>query len=794
VSGPRAWWGRAWRWRRVVAAALSAVCVVVGVWIWAVPFDRGLLGPENITSVRLVDRRGEPLREVLGPKEGRARWSALGEVSPWLVVATLHAEDQRFLSHLGLDVRAIARSARINMVAGRVVTGASTITQQVVKLLMRGTRGRTLGTKLDEAVWALRLERALSKEAILEQYVNRVPYGNQLYGVGAASWMYFDKPPGQLTLAEGTFLAVIPRSPGRLDPYARPEAVRAAQRVLLDKMLERGAIDEATWGRAVEESLRLVARRGRVVAPHFTEEVLRRLPEGLAPQEVRTTLDLVLQRQVEGIVGEALRRLGEGGREVDQAAVVVLETQTGEVRAWVGSGDYWDVGREGANDGVLALRQPGSALKPFVYGLYFEGGGGPGDVLLDGPVQFAERGGVYVPKNYDQRFHGPVTARAALGSSLNIPAVLVAQRVGVEALWRRLRALGFGTLVEEPDYYGLALALGDGEVRLLDLASAYATLGRLGVARPVRVWEGEASVGDGVRVFSARDSFLVVDVLADDDARGVGFGRNGVLSLPYKVAIKTGTSASYRDNWAVAVGPEVVVAVWAGNFDGRSMAQSSGVVGAAPILRRVLQTIYPEGASGGDVPWFEVPEGLERRRLCGMSGHVAGALCERSGQEWVKEGQDVPACVMHERVEVVEADGLLAGEGCGAARAWRVGHRVPAGWQEWAKEQGVLTLPRAVSPQCAGGGREGASGGGELRMVHPLGGDVFYRAPEGSQIVLRATLEGARAGEELMWYVDGRQVARVRAPFVARWTLEEGAHRVGVGRGRVEVEQQIEVR
>lgn len=783
------------RRRRALRAGLAGLvlCAAGLMWVLLVPFERAWLSPENITSVVLEDRRGAPLREVLSAREGRAQWVGLADVSPWLIVATQHAEDQRFWTHGGLDVSAIARAARVNAAAGRVVMGASTISQQVVKMLTRGTRGRTLGTKLDEAVWTFRLERALSKVEIFEQYVNRVPYGNQLYGISAASWMYFDKPPEHLTLAESTFLAVIPRSPGRLDPYRRFEQVQAAQRVLLGALRARGAIDEATWRRAVDEPLRLVPRRGRVEAAHFTDEVLRRLPAGLAPQRVRTTLDLVLQRQVEGIVGEALRRLDAGGREVGQAAVVVLDTRSGEVLAWVGSGGYWDVAEEGANDGVLALRQPGSALKPFVYELYFEQGGAPGEVLLDGPVQFSTAQGVYVPKNYDQRFHGPVTAREALGSSLNIPAVLVAREVGVDALLARLRALGFGTLTEDADHYGLALALGDGEVRLLDLVNAYATLGRLGERRAERVWEGEAT-GEAARVMGAAQSYQVLDILADDDARGVGFGRRGVLSLPFRVAIKTGTSASYRDNWAVAVGPEVTVGVWAGNFDGQPMAQSSGVVGAAPILRRVLQTIYPRAAGPGDVRWFEAPEGVEeKRRLCMMSGHVAGPLCERVGRDWSRAGA-AERCAMHERVEVDVRNGQLAGPGCGeAVREARLGHRVPAGWMEWASAHEVVTLPRESSPLC-GGAEEGGAVAGEVQLVHPLEGDVFYMTPEGGEVAFKAQVRGAGAGEALTWYVDGREIARVKAPFVARWRLAPGSHRVGAGRGRIEVERVIEVR
>src|SRR5690554_4439176 len=344
------------------ALLFCAIFVLLcGAWVWFTPFDERLLSEQNITSTRIVDRYGRGLREVLGSSEGRARRVELDQISDHLINATVHAEDRRFWAHSGVDPLAIGRASWQNMRNLEVISGASTLTQQVVKLLRSGNASRNLPNKLSEAVLAIRLEKTASKREILEQYLNRAPYGNQLFGVSAASWMYFDKPPAQLSLAEAALLAGIPRAPSLLNPYENLAGAKKVQERVLHLMRKRGVISALQYETAVDEKLVIMRPDRRVLAPHFSEYVLRELRNRGAevdlnahPKLIRTTLDLDLQKTVQDIVRAELSLLEK--KNVHQAAVVILDTQTGEVLAWVGSQNYWDEEHAGANDGVLALR------------------------------------------------------------------------------------------------------------------------------------------------------------------------------------------------------------------------------------------------------------------------------------------------------------------------------------------------------------------------------------------------------------------------------------------------------
>jgi len=607
--------------RSWVVAASLAVIAFFG-WVGLVPFPEEVLRHDNLTSTLVLDRSGHILREVLSSDETRGRWVPLGELASNLVLATIQAEDKRFYEHPGSDFAAITRSLWIDATHGEARTGASTLTQQTVKLTLQKGLRRTLPTKLMEIVWAWRLELALTKDEILEQYLNRVPYGNQLVGAEAASWMYLGKPAALLSLAESAFLAGLPSAPTLLNPYRHLARAKARQRWLLDLMHERGTISELAWQTACAEPLNLMPRRGTPEAPHLTSLAasgIQALPGQFRPATLATTLDHQLQTDIERLLAAQTPEDAELGRM--QAAAVVLDTRSSEVLAWVGSRDFRDHDALGQNDGVIALRQPGSALKPFVYAAFFEGGGAYDTVLDDKPTTFQTPTGAYIPENYDRMFHGLVDVRTALGSSLNVPAVATLAQVGVPTVLALLRRAGLTTLTEDAHHYGLGLALGNGEVRLVDLAGAYATLGRLGRQLPVswvaRAKDNVRTAADaregGERIFSEATAFVLLDMLSDDRARGIGFGLAGPFDLPYRVAGKTGTSSDFRDNWAVAVTPLHTVAVWVGNFDGRPMQRKLGKSGAAPLVRQVLQRLYPDANDRAAVPWFEPPLNLTRR-------------------------------------------------------------------------------------------------------------------------------------------------------------------------------------
>lgn len=705
---------------KIVAALLvvGAVCVVLlGAWIWFVPFDEALLADNNITSTRIVDRYGRGLREVLGSTEGRARRVDLEQISDHLINATVHAEDRRFWAHSGVDPLAILRASWQNTRHLEVISGASTLTQQVVKLLRSGNRSRTLPNKFNEAVLAIRLEKIASKREILTQYLNRAPYGNQLFGVSAASWMYFNKPPTQLSLAESALLAAIPRAPSLYNPYRDLAAAKSVQESILKLMRKRQVITATEYKNAVAENLVIVPPDRRVLAPHFSEYALKNVRENeihntrdVHPRLIKTTLDLDLQKTVQDIVRAELSRLES--KNAHQAAVLVLNTKTNEVLAWVGSRNYWNKEYDGANDGVLALRQPGSALKPFVYGLFFEQGHRASDMLGDFPREFPTERGNYIPKNYDQAYHGPVSARAALASSLNIPAVLVAQKVGVKQIIETLDDFGMKTFEENDDFYGLGIALGNGEVRLRDLTAAYATLGRLGEGRRLRIFladtsssteKSSAAKPDATgQKFTPQTAYILLDILSDDTARAQGFGRYSALYFPYRVAAKTGTSAGFRDNWSFGVTPDYTVGVWVGNFDASPMHHSSGVTGAAPIMRQVIQSLYPNAANTADVGWYTTPEGVEAHRVCTLSGHKPGPDCPSTRRElFTPDTWSDRPCQIHKTLAIDTRNGLLAGPECPAEFVQRrVFANVPADWLDWAKRRGEQLPPTTNSPSC----------------------------------------------------------------------------------------------
>ena len=510
----------------------------------------------------------------------------------------------------------------------------------------------------------------------------------------------------------------------------------------------------------------MLARESRAdfLAPHFTTRLLAR-DEPPAGGLWRTPLDLPLQTALEAEVRHTVETLRpEGGR---QAALVVLDNPTGEILAWVGSPDFW-ADTAGQVDMVVSPRQPGSALKPFLYGLAFDRGWSPADVLPDLPRIFQTSTGPYAPRNYDRRFHGPVRLREALASSFNVPAVALVDRVGQGSLLSTLRRAGFESLGRSAEYYGLGLALGNGDVTLLELANGYRSIASRGVWRPVR-WRVSAPdelPEPGRRVMSQRAAALVLDILADPVARIPGFGLDTPLDFPFVAAAKTGTSRHFTDNWAVATTGRFTVAVWVGNFSGRPMDGVSGVSGAGPLLHRaVLLTAdrYPPGVLPTPREAGTVPV-----RICRLSGLLATDRC-LGMIEWVQPDQaPTRVCDWH------------AGDGV----------RVPPEYAEWAGQEAARMSATEAGAATSSAPAGPAPAAEPFRIISPRDGDR-YQVPPGvdpryATIALRAGGSGTGA---VRWFVDGRAVPP------GRWTLRPGVHvvRALAGSGtrdtaRIEVE------
>ena len=613
------------RWRRRLrrtawTIALGAALIFVALRITPLPAS---LESGTPVSTEFLDRAGRPLRLLLVDEQRYSQRCTLAEISPALIAATLSAEDKRFHRHSGVDLLATGRAIS-NAVRGVSPTsGASTISQQLIKLAAPAPR--TVPRKLAEIWLALCLERRWSKERILTEYLNRLEYGNLQTGIASASRHYFGKPPADLSAAEAAFLAALPRAPGRLNPRADFAAARERQQWVLRRMAANGALDSAALARAVAEPLELRPAGRAFEAPHFVDLLLQR--RGLiAPGggEIRTTLDLNLNRVVAECLAENLAKIAD--KNAGSGAAVVLDNATGDVLALAGSGDYFEVGA-GQINGAWMVRSPGSAVKPFTYLLALERGAEPATIVPDVPTSFTTPDGLYRPNNYNHRFHGPVSLRAALGNSMNVAAIRTLQLAGgPEALHRSLRQCGITTLDHPPDYYGLGLTLGNGEVRLLELANAYATLARLGVFRPYRLLLREGATRDpGRRVFDANASFLLADMLADNSARAASFGLGSHLAFDFPVACKTGTSSDYRDNWTVGYTPEFTVAVWVGNPEGKPMQGITGVTGAAPVMHQIFEHLRKTAGT----TWFATPPEIGSYPVHPITGHRVAA--ERPG-------------------------------------------------------------------------------------------------------------------------------------------------------------------
>ncbi len=619
------------------SAAVSAVMAVACGVVLAVILSAGLTPPPSFEEVRhgyaqsegvILDRRGQVIHEMrLDNRTRRLRWVPLEEVSPALCEAVVQAEDWRFFRHRGVDWKSLA-GAVAGLLRSNNRGGASTLTMQVASKLYpelepRGLRRSPL-QKLRQVRAAVGLERRWMKSQILEAYLNLVTFRGELAGIAAASAGLFGKRPHGLDRCESVILAVLVRAPN-----ASADAVEGRAALLAAALgweAERSQV-----AAKVQEALRgpYLLKPQAQWAPHVAARLLggrTDCPDTRSCQ-VLTTIDGDLQR----FAVNSLRHhiLAVRSKNVNDGAVVVLENVSGDVLAYVGNPG--EVSSARFVDGVTSPRQAGSALKPFLYSLAFDRRLLTAASLIeDSPVDIPVPGGVYRPRNYDNRFHGLVTARTALASSLNVPAVKVLNLVGVDAFVEALTALGFGGL-RTPDFYGPSLALGSADIRLWDLVNAYRTLANGGTWSPTRLTPGANDAKTRRRVLSESASFLVSDILSDRESRSATFALEGPLSTRFWTAVKTGTSKDMRDNWCVGYSDRYTVGVWIGNFSGEPMWDVSGVTGAAPVWLDIMQRLHRSDSSAPRTP----PPGV-------VSTMVELKDMGRTRPEWFLSGTETP--------------------------------------------------------------------------------------------------------------------------------------------------------
>ena len=769
--------------RVLLRRALSGVVLLTSTAALALPSFEEVRHNHRPSDLLVLDRDGELLQTVrTDPSVRRGPWIALEDVSPALRTALLLSEDKRFYEHSGVDWPAVSAAAWGQLWHGRT-RGASTVTMQLAGLLDGDWRqrsgGRSVVQKLGQTVAAQVLERRWRKDQILEAYLNLLPFRGELVGIDALSRTLFGKAAQGLDLREAAIATALVRAPNA------PEALvaRRACGVLsaVQAPLKADQTDCEALGLLVAGALQRRALEGSSgVAPHWARQVLKRLPEGgRGLASVRSTVRAPLQRFAVQTLQRHLNELA--GRQVEDGALVVLDNASGEVLAWVGSSGALSRARE--VDGVLARRQVGSTLKPFLYAQALaERRLTAASLLDDSPAYIPTPGGLYIPQNYDHHFKGWVSARSALAASLNVPAVRVLALVSPDALHRQLRAAGL-PLRESGDYYGYSLALGSPELPLLDLSNAYRTLANAGQASEWAspVLPGPEAAGSVApvsrplrRALDPAAAWLVGDILSDPNARARTFGTDSVLATRFWSAVKTGTSKDMRDNWAVGWSQRYTVGVWVGNASGKPMHDVSGTTGAAPVWAEVMNFLHARQPSRQPAP----PPGLvqaevrfaqaqaQSRSPAEGGGELSGWL-EAPRREWFLAGTE-QAVFQARAPSAVERP---------------AGHPPASAQAAERRRRNLATLPPVL----------------EARIAEPATGTIVALDPDippaHQRLNFRATaitpVEGAEAG--LRWRLDDQPVGQ---GAVWSWLPWPGRHRMQLtnAQGQVLDEIRLEVR
>ncbi|MBK8020167.1 MAG: transglycosylase domain-containing protein [Chloroflexi bacterium] len=796
--------------RLLLLFGIAAIAGVAFLYAWLfvdLPAIDRIHAGMALPSTRITDRNGRLLYEIIADAENGGLNTAipLDSVPQHCINAVIATEDANYYNHPGVDIVGVVRAVWINLRGGEVLAGGSTITQQVARTLLLDPEQRaerSLRRKLREAILAVQLQNAYSKDEVLALYFNQSYFGNLAYGIEAAAGAYFGKNAPELSLAECALLAGLVQLPALYDPLTDLEAGMARQKVVLGLMVQAGYLTAEAAEAAEQEPLRFAAAPFPIEAPHAVMAVIKQLerefPEQLMRDglEVTTTIDLDWTRQAQAIVGRQLDALNhpssaaKAPANANNAALVALDPFTGQVLTLLGSPDYFDESIDGAVNAALALRQPGSALKPFTYAAAMDPARPQpytaATMLMDIETPFVTRQlESYTPANYAQVENGPVLVREALASSFNIPAVLTLNAIGISSLIELGVDAGLSTLGGN-SALDLSVTLGGGEVRLLDLTSAYSIFPnggcRVEPSLILRVTDASGAVlkqwtppvGCGqpgsTQVIDPRVAWLIGDILSDDTARVRSFGRYSALTIGRPAAAKTGTTTDFRDNWVVGYTPNLVVGVWVGNADNSPMVDVTGVSGAAPIWNAFMR----EALIGQPELEFARPSGLTQREVCALSGRLATPQCPRRRLEWFIEGTEPSEYDdFYQVFQIDPATGLLADDT--TPEAQRVGQVfvvLPQEARDWGIRNGLMPPPQGapVSPTDR---RD------DVRLLEPDPYTIFEISPllPVSAQRIRLTVGAPPGTQAIAYLLDDEMVAEVdAAPWNHWWTLEVGDH------------------
>ncbi|SPF53657.1 Penicillin-binding protein 1C [Candidatus Sulfopaludibacter sp. SbA4] len=771
-AGLKARWGRlpvgpqaaslphkAW----VAIAAVAAILALLRMWPHAPLAERVPLS----TAVWSAD--GELLRVTLASDDQYRLWTPLSQMSPVLVEAFLLKEDRWFYWHPGVNPAALSRAGlRTYRGAGR--QGGSTISMQLARMLY-GLKTRTATGKLRQIAAALWLEARYSKHDLLEAYLNLAPFGGNVQGAGAASRIFFGKPPDRVSLGEAVTLAVIPQSPAaRTRDGFQQEKLLKARAQLAALWLARHRADDAER-RQLESPIGARPEFAMPwLAPHFVDALLAARPG--RPPRIDTTLDAGLQRVVERQIQRYIDEYGDRG--IRNAAALLLDSREMSVKAWVGSADYWNQAIDGQVDGILAKRSPGSALKPFIYAMALDQGVlHPRTILRDSPTSF----GPFTPENFDGRFFGPIPAEEALIRSRNVPAVWVAEQLKQPSLYGFLQSAGISRLKPE-SYYGLALALGGGEVTMEELAGLYGMLANQGVLRPVRVAPSPAArpTDDGARMLSPEAAFITLDMLRrnprpDDD--GAPAARNR-----WPVEWKTGTSWGFRDAWSAGVVGPYVLVVWIGDFSGKGNPSFVGIDAAAPLFFRIADAVNFARVKE-PAPELTPPPGVSKVAVCAESGDLPNAWCPHTVETWYIPGKSpIRVSQLHRAVAIDIATGRPA------CPPYAPGATRLEVFEFWSSDMLKLFreagMPRRMPPPLPACTVEDSAE--TPRIASPLLGVTYTLRRSRPDGVIALEANAAADVQNVFWFDGGALIGKlpVRAGALAWRPTVDGAHLIRV--------------
>lgn len=745
-----------------------------------------MVNPEP--SLLLLERNMEFLASIENKEGNFGYWTLPDSIPPGLEKMTLAAEDQRFYSHFGVDFLSVLRAFWSNYVVRRSFSGASTIAMQVARL--QAPHSRNWYFKIKESFTAIWLTLFYGRNRVLRQYLKIAPYGNEIFGANYASRRYFQKPLSDLSLAEASLLAALPKAPGEMN-ICRIDGMDAAKeraKIIINRAFQYKWISKEDWRQAKREikDFSLPSRELRIsstihavlaMAEYFQDE--KRYEEHMVSDlntTIRTSIDLKLQEEVQNIIDGKISELREAG--ASNVAVMVVKKETGEILSYLGSENYYDEKNAGSIDYARTPRSTGSSLKPFLFALGMEWlGYTASTVLRDIGHDFGEGRNTFIPENYDKEFLGPVLYKTALANSRNIPSIYVIKDLGVERTYRYFVNLGLAPGEDDPLYYGLGLAIGGLYTSLNQVCESYLVLANEGKKTKLS-WVADPSMDyKRTRLMRSDIAKQIQRFLSDPLARLPTFPRQGYLEYPYPVAVKTGTSEGYRDAWTIGLSDTYLVGVWVGHHDNLSMKQISGYAHAAPIVKKVFGLLHPNRKEGLDDREFPPPRGYVQVPICRLTGKLADRNTPYVSLDYFKPGTEpTEYSDIVEYIAIDKRNNLLAPSGC--PKKFVVYKKfvvLDPIFKDWAASQGLNTPPVEYSPV---GGYEKKPDDYEVEITYPNANSRFYIDPEmpTDEAVITINCNVVPSSKEVLWFVNNREFKVCCYPYALNLPMKPGRY------------------